>query len=80
MRRAVSGNPDVLDYAPHFEEMLYDNSQLARVYLHARQLTSNGFLVTITEEILDCSACTENVQLSCGRDICIAMPCWWILG
>src|SRR5207247_8501152 len=25
--------------APHFEKMLYDNAQLARVYLHAWQLT-----------------------------------------
>ena len=45
--------------------MLYDNSQLARVYLHAWLLTSepsqavtgNGFFRTITEEILDCIAC-----------------------
>jgi uncharacterized protein YyaL (SSP411 family) len=33
--------------------MLYDNSQLARVYLHAWQVTGNGFFRTITEEILD---------------------------
>ncbi len=26
--------------APHFEQMLYDNAQLARVYLHAWQLTA----------------------------------------
>jgi uncharacterized protein YyaL (SSP411 family) len=38
---------------PHFERMLYDNSQLARVYLHAWQVTGNDFLRTITEEILD---------------------------
>jgi uncharacterized protein YyaL (SSP411 family) len=53
MRRAASGNPDVLDCAPHFERMLYDNSQLARVYLHAWQVTGNEFFRTITEEILD---------------------------
>jgi uncharacterized protein YyaL (SSP411 family) len=53
MRRAVSGNPDVLDCAPHFERMLYDNAQLARVYLHAWQVTDNEFFRTITEEILD---------------------------
>jgi uncharacterized protein YyaL (SSP411 family) len=53
MRRAVSGKPDVLDCAPHFEKMLYDNSQLARVYLHAWQVTGNEFFRTITEEILD---------------------------
>jgi uncharacterized protein YyaL (SSP411 family) len=33
--------------------MSYDNSQLARVYLHAWQLTGNEFFRTITEEILD---------------------------
>ena len=33
--------------------MLYDNSQLVRVYLHAWQLTGNEFFRTITEEILD---------------------------
>ncbi|HRE30254.1 MAG TPA: hypothetical protein PK954_26670, partial [Anaerolineales bacterium] len=27
---------------PHFEKMLYDNAQLARVYLHAWQLTSDA--------------------------------------
>ena len=26
---------------PHFEKMLYDNAQLARVYLHAWQVTGN---------------------------------------
>jgi uncharacterized protein YyaL (SSP411 family) len=33
--------------------MLCDNSQLARVYLHALQVTGNEFFRTITEEILD---------------------------
>jgi uncharacterized protein YyaL (SSP411 family) len=33
--------------------MLYDQSQLARVYLHAWQITGNEFFRTITEEILD---------------------------
>jgi uncharacterized protein YyaL (SSP411 family) len=33
--------------------MSYDNSQLARVYLHAWQATGNEFYRTITEEILD---------------------------
>jgi uncharacterized protein YyaL (SSP411 family) len=33
--------------------MLYDNSQLARVYLHAWQVTDNVFFRTIAEEILD---------------------------
>jgi uncharacterized protein YyaL (SSP411 family) len=38
---------------PHFERMLYDNAQLARVYLHAWQVTGNRFFRTITEENLD---------------------------
>ena len=38
---------------PHFEKMLYDSSQLARIYLHAWQVTGNEFFRTITEEILD---------------------------
>ncbi len=38
---------------PHFEKMLYDNSQLARVYLHAWQLTGNEFYRTIAQETLD---------------------------
>jgi len=33
--------------------MLYDNAQLARVYLHAWQVTGNAFFRTIAEEILD---------------------------
>ena len=33
--------------------MLYDNSQQARVYLHAWQDTGSQFYRTITEEILD---------------------------
>jgi uncharacterized protein YyaL (SSP411 family) len=33
--------------------MHYDESQLARVYLHAWQVTGNGFFCTITEKILD---------------------------
>jgi uncharacterized protein YyaL (SSP411 family) len=38
---------------PHFEKMLYDNAQLARVYLHAWQVTGNAFYRTIVEETLD---------------------------
>jgi uncharacterized protein YyaL (SSP411 family) len=38
---------------PHFEKMLYDNAQLARVYLHAWQVTGNPFYRRITEETLD---------------------------
>ena len=33
--------------------MLYDNDQLARVYLRAWQLNGNEFFRAITEEILD---------------------------
>jgi hypothetical protein len=33
--------------------MLYDNAQLARVYLHAWQVTGNELFRTVTEEILD---------------------------
>jgi uncharacterized protein len=39
--------------APHFEKMLYDNAQLARVYLHAWQLTGNPLYRRICEETLD---------------------------
>jgi len=38
---------------PHFEKMLYDNAQLARVYLHAWQVTGEPFYRTIVEETLD---------------------------
>jgi uncharacterized protein YyaL (SSP411 family) len=38
---------------PHFEKMLYDNAQLARLYLHAWQVTGNAFYRRITEETLD---------------------------
>ena len=38
---------------PHFEKMLYDNAQLARVYLHVYQLTGNRFYRQIVEETLD---------------------------
>jgi uncharacterized protein YyaL (SSP411 family) len=38
---------------PHFEKMLYDNAQLARIYLHAWQVTGEPFYRTIAEETLD---------------------------
>jgi uncharacterized protein YyaL (SSP411 family) len=38
---------------PHFEKMLYDNSQLVRVYLHAWQVTGDALFRAVTEEILD---------------------------
>jgi len=39
--------------APHFEKMLYDNSQLAALYLEAWQALGNPFYEKITREILD---------------------------
>ncbi len=38
---------------PHFEKMLYDNALLARVYLHAYQITNNPLYRRIVEETLD---------------------------
>ncbi len=38
---------------PHFEKMLYDNALLARLYLHAWQVTGNVLYRRITEETLD---------------------------
>jgi hypothetical protein len=37
---------------PHFEKMLYDNAQLARVYLHAWQITGDGHFRRVVEETL----------------------------
>lgn len=37
---------------PHFEKMLYDNAQLARLYLHAYQLTGDTFFADICRDIL----------------------------
>ena len=38
---------------PHFEKMLYDNSQLAQVYMEAWQASGNEFYRKIAIEILD---------------------------
>ncbi len=38
---------------PHFEKMLYDNAQLARVYLHAGQVTGKPLFRAVAEETLD---------------------------
>lgn len=38
---------------PHFEKMLYDNAQLARVYLHTYHLTKERLYRTIAEEIFE---------------------------
>lgn len=44
---------DVHWLVPHFEKMLYDNALLARVYLHAWQVTGKPLYRRITEETLD---------------------------
>jgi uncharacterized protein YyaL (SSP411 family) len=38
---------------PHFEKMLYDNAQLAPVYLHAHQLTGEARWRRVVEDTLD---------------------------
>jgi uncharacterized protein len=38
---------------PHFEKMLYDNAQLAKVYLEGHQATGDPFYRRIADEILD---------------------------
>ena len=38
---------------PHFEKMLYDNAQLARLYLHGWLATGNSEYRRVTEETLD---------------------------
>ena len=38
---------------PHFEKMLYDNAQLARLYLHAHQATGKAVYRRIAEETCD---------------------------
>ncbi|MGH2631965.1 MAG: thioredoxin domain-containing protein, partial [Tepidiformaceae bacterium] len=38
---------------PHFEKMLYDNAQLARVYLHAFQVTREERFERVARETLD---------------------------
>jgi uncharacterized protein len=38
---------------PHFEKMLYDNAQLASVYLHAHQVTGRERYRAVAEETLD---------------------------
>lgn len=41
---------------PHFEKMLYDNALLARVYLHAWQVTKESACKKIVQETLDFAA------------------------
>ena len=44
---------DAVWLVPHFEKMLYDNAQLARVYLASWQATGNAFHRDVCREILD---------------------------
>lgn len=39
-------------HVPHFEKMLYDNAQLARLYLHAWQVTGEASFRSAAEQIL----------------------------
>ncbi len=43
---------DAVWLVPHFEKMLYDNAQLARVYLHAYQLTGDPAFRTVCADTL----------------------------
>jgi len=44
---------DTFWLVPHFEKMLYDNALLARLYLHAYQVTGKPLYRRIVEETLD---------------------------
>ena len=44
---------DAVWLVPHFEKMLYDNAQLARVYLASWQASGNAFHRDVCREILD---------------------------
>lgn len=44
---------DAIWLVPHFEKMLYDNSQLSRLYLHTYQVTGDDFFKTVAEDIYD---------------------------
>lgn len=41
------------DWVHHYEKMLYDNALLARVYLHAWQITGDPFFKRVVTETLD---------------------------
>ena len=43
---------DAIWLVPHFEKMLYDNAQLARVYVHAWQVTGDARYREVAEETL----------------------------
>jgi uncharacterized protein YyaL (SSP411 family) len=44
---------DALWLVPHFEKMLYDNAQLAKLYVHVWQITKDEYFKRKAEEILD---------------------------
>ncbi len=44
---------DAIWLVPHFEKMLYDNSQLSRIFLHTYQVTNDEFFKDIAVEIYD---------------------------
>lgn len=44
---------DAVWLVPHFEKMLYDNSQLLRTYLHAWQITARPLYRRIVDETID---------------------------
>ena len=44
---------DAVWLVPHFEKMLYDNAQLARIYLHLFQVTREDFYKRIAVETLE---------------------------
>ena len=44
---------DAVWLVPHFEKMLYDNAQLAKLYLHVYQITKDGFYKQIAVETLE---------------------------
>ena len=44
---------DATWHVPHFEKMLYDNAQLARVYSHAFQVTGDDRYAYVARETLD---------------------------
>ena len=44
---------DAFWLAPHFEKMLYDNALLAKLYLHAYQVTGKELYRRVVEEILE---------------------------
>lgn len=44
---------DAIWLTPHFEKMLYDNAQLARLYLHVFQITKDEFYKRVAVETLE---------------------------